>query len=355
MTNKKKLKGKSKCRSSICHGCSACSKTAEKKQKLVPETFDLAYQHMNSVDPRLVRQDMSVMFLNPGNQANTTLVSAGNWLQRSLKEATGIKGEMAEHLNPLPVARLATPSKLWDPDPARGHPRQIRNTGATAASRGQLTLSGLRLKGTADGDAKIKAYLSLKGPVDGCVREIFSEDRDFDYLDQVTLLTITAPFDNATLKEWAATQLSGHQFTLDVSPMDLWLLEGGQYLRILFGWRSMVWTPIDLYEMTRDMPPGLPNSTAEQILVFVAQKTMLQDSIQDEQQKMEDDKEPSGDELEEDSEDELFTWKHVPWSVRKKRKPPQENTLDTWSYSPLPPALQLTTLQGVGPPIRTSS
>lgn len=348
MAKKKMIKG-TKCRIPLCSGCSLCSKPGDKKKRnLVPEELDHAYKNMNSVDPRLVRQDMSVLFLNPGNQANTALVAAGNWIQRSLKESTGIRGELNEFLNPLPLARLATPSKLWDPSPARGHPRQVRNTGFTAASRGQLTLTSLRLKKTAEGDAKIKAYMSLKGPADGCVKDLFQEDRDFEYLDQVTLLTVNGPFDGASMKQWAAAQLQGHSFTLDVSPYDLWLLEGGQYLRVLFGWRSMVWTPIDLFEMVKSMPPALPNSTAEQILVYITQRTVLQDSLQDEQQRMEDDKEPSGDELEEDSEDELFTWKQVPWSVKKNRKPKPESDLDSWSYTPLPPSFALNTVQEVG-------
>ena len=346
---KKKIKKGAKCRSAICNGCSACQeKATDKGLKLIPEEMEINYKKMNQIDPRLVRADMSVMFLNPGPQALTALVGAGDWLQRGLKDGTGIKSEVADFLNPMPLARMATPGQLWDPSPARGHPRQVRSTALSAASRGQVVLSNFRLKGTADGSAKVKATLAITGPLCRCVEQLFSDDRDFEFLEQLTILNIAGPFDNGSLKLWASVHLQGIQFNLEASPLDLWLLEGSQYLRILFGWRSMVWTPVDLYERQKEMPSTLPNCTAEQILIYLTQKALLDDENQEVQQQKEDEKEPSGDELEEDSEEEIFQWKTVPWSVRKKRKIRKDNSSESWSYSPLPPALKLDSLLEVG-------
>ena len=346
---KKKTKKVAKCRSGgICNGCAVCEKSAEKGPKLLPPDLETSYQQMNTVDPRFIRADMSVLFLNPGPQALTTLVGAGDWLQRGLKEGTGIKGEVTDHLTPMPLARLATPSQLWDPSPARGHPLQVRSTGLSAASRGQVVLSNLRLKAAADGGAKIKATLAITGPLCRCVEQLFSEDRDFEFLEQITVLSIPGPFDSASLKLWSSVHLQGIQFNLEASPYDLWFLEGSQYLRILFGWRSMVWTPVDLWEATKEMPPPLPNSTAEQILLYLMQKALLDNENQEVEQKKEDEKEASGDELEEDSEEEVFQWKTVPWSVRKKRKIRKDTSNDSWSYSPLPPAFKVDSLLEVG-------
>ena len=348
MAKKKTGKKGAKCRTGICNGCTACEKAAEKGPKLLPESLESTYRQMNSVDQRLIRADMSVLFLNPGPQALTALVGAGDWLQRGLKEATGIRGEVTDYLNPMPLARLATPSQLWDPSPARGHPRQVRNTSQTAASRGQVVLSNMRLKAAGDGNAKIKATLAITGPLCRCVEQLFSEDRDFEFLDQITVLDIPGPYDTGALKLWAAVHLQGIQYNLEASPSDLWLLEGSQYLRILFGWRSMVWAPLDLHERTKVMRPTLPNTTVEQILIYLVQQSVLEIENQEDEQKKEDEKEPSGDELEEDSEEEVFHWRTVPWSVRKKRKIRKEPVADQWSYSPLPDVFKLDSLHEVG-------
>ena len=344
---KPKKKSPSKgCSRKACRGCEACEDKPTITLSLGhrDETGDPTVNIMESVDPKYVSQTVSTLFILPDQAASGVFAKACKYVAEDLKNALGIRSEENQDLIPLPVARLASPQGLWDPAPRHGHPRQVRASRWSPMTRGKVGFTSLRLRMDSEGNARVKATVSIREEISQAVKEWFLFDREFQWLNGITLVYIKSPFNKGALKSWSEVFLPGTEFWSVVGVEDMWLLEHQSYLRPVYSQKEVVLAPYELYKEIRNCDHSVPNLSLEQLLLMGSQRlTIMEESLKDERNKAED--EDSTDEIWIDSDDESYT--EAPWTVQRRRRAKQDSQGDIRTPG-LPSCLHANSLSELG-------
>ena len=322
---KPKKKNQSKgCSRKACRGCETCEDKPAITLSLGhgDETGDPSVSIMESIDVKYVNPAVSTLFILPDQAARGVFAKACKFLADDLKNALGIRSEESQDLIPLPVARMAAARGLWDPAPRHGHPRQVRASRWSPMTKGKVGFTSLRLRMDAEGNARVKATVSIREEISQAVKEWFLFDREFQWLNGITLLQIKSPFNKGALKSWGETALKGTEFWSVVSVDDMWLLENQSYLRPVYSQKEVVLAPYELYKEIRNCDHSVPNLSLEQLLLMGSQRlTFMEETLNDERDKAED--EDSTEEIWIDSDEESYV--EAPWSVQRRRRAKQDS------------------------------
>ena len=196
---KPKKKNQSKgCSRKACRGCETCDDKPAITLSLGHRdgAGDPEVNIMESVDIKYVNPAVSTLFILPDQAARGVFAKACKYIADDLKNALGIRSEENQDLIPLPVARMAAARGLWDPAPRHGHPRQVRASRWSPMTKGQVGFTSLRLRMDIEGNARVKATVSIREEISLAVKEWFLFDREFQWLNGITLLQIKSPFNN---------------------------------------------------------------------------------------------------------------------------------------------------------------
>ena len=343
---KKKSSPSKGCSRKACRGCVTCEDKPAITLSLGhrDETGDKTVNIMESVDPKYVSQSVSTLFILPDPAASGVFAKACKYVAEDLKNALGIRCEENQDLIPLPVARLASPQGLWDPAPRHGHPRQVRASRWSPMTRGKVGFTSLRLRMDSEGNARVKATVSIREEISQAVKEWFLFDREFQWLNGITLVYIKTPFNKGALKSWSEVFLPGTEFWSVVGVEDMWLLEHQSYLRPVYSQKEVVLAPYELFKEIRNCDHSVPNLSLEQLLLMGSQRlTIMEESLKDERSKAED--EDSTDEIWIDSDDESYT--EAPWTVQRRRRAKQDSQGDSRTPG-LPSCLHANSLSELG-------